>query len=198
MIIERGIKFITLAFLCVILALSAKACSSAKATQYNNYAPHYSAPNTSTHTIQQATQKQAYYYAPQPVQCVPYAREVSGINLMGNAHHWWNAADAHRYPKGKTPGAGAVLVLKNTGKLRYGHLAVVTRVLSNRDIEVTHSNWGSSHQSRKIIYNAMRVKDVSPNNDWSRVRFWDYPSKSFGFPYDAYGFIYNPHGRKQS
>lgn len=122
-------------------------------------------------------------------QCVPYARRVSGIQIYGNAHTWWHQA-AMSHERGFVPKRGAVLVLSRGSKLRYGHLAVVTRVVSDRQIEVTHSNWGSTKGERRIVYTAMPVYDVSPTGDWSRVRFWNYPSNSYGFPYSAYGFIY--------
>ncbi|MCB1682119.1 MAG: CHAP domain-containing protein [Rhodospirillales bacterium] len=129
-----------------------------------------------------------YYKVSAPIQCVPYARDVSGIDLRGNAYTWWDQAAQNNYPRGNKPAPGAVLVLRNTGKLRYGHLAVVNRIVSAREIDVTHSNWGSDKNSRSLIYRSMRVQDVSPKNDWSLLRFWN--GKSFGAPYPAYGFIY--------
>ncbi|MGB3214468.1 MAG: CHAP domain-containing protein [Alphaproteobacteria bacterium] len=129
-----------------------------------------------------------YYKVAKPIQCVPYARKVSGIKMRGNAHTWWDQAPKYDYTRGKQPERGAVLVLRNTGKLKYGHLAVVNRVVNSREIDITHSNWGSDKSSRSRIWKSMRVKDVSPKNDWSLLRFWN--GKSFGAPYAAYGFIY--------
>jgi hypothetical protein len=40
-----------------------------------------------------------------PMQCVPYARQVSGIDLRGDAWTWWGNA-AGRYERGKKPAAG--------------------------------------------------------------------------------------------
>ena len=108
--------------------------------------------------------------------------------MRGNAHTWWDQAPKYDYTRGKQPERGAVLVLRNTGKLKYGHLAVVNRVVNSREIDITHSNWGSDKSSRSRIWKSMRVKDVSPKNDWSLLRFWN--GKSFGAPYAAYGFIY--------
>ena len=34
------------------------------------------------------------------------------------------------------------------------------------------------------------VVDISKNNDWTSVRFWDYPSESYGSVYRGSGFIY--------
>jgi len=124
-----------------------------------------------------------------PMQCVPYAREVSGIELYGDAYTWWDQAAAH-YPRGQKPVRGAVLVLAKTPRLPYGHVAVVERVLSPRMIEVTHVNWGQDYWSRITVQDGMRVKDISPNNDWSRLQFWVPESGKYGRVYTARGFIY--------
>ncbi|MCB1537614.1 MAG: CHAP domain-containing protein [Rhodospirillales bacterium] len=126
-------------------------------------------------------------------QCVPYARDVSGIPIRGDAWTWWGQA-AGRYARGNHPASGAVLVLAKTQRLTHGHLAVVTGVLSPRDILVTHTNWGDNPFNRRIVYTAMRAQDVSPANDWTSVRFWNDEKSVFGFQYAAYGFIYNPRG----
>jgi len=131
----------------------------------------------------------AYYTIKEPLQCVPYAREVSGIPIRGNAHTWWDKA-AGKYQRSHTPRVGAVMVLSKTSRLKYGHLAVVTKVINSRNIEVTHSNWGGDRRTRSFIYNRMPVVDTSPNNDWSSARFWDYPSGSYGSVYAVSGFIY--------
>lgn len=129
------------------------------------------------------------YAAPSPVQCVPFAREQSGIQIFGNAGTWWDKAPP-RYSRGTEPKPGAVLVLKATQKMPHGHLAVVKRVLYRRKIDVAHSNWGSDRATRSMVYERMRVEDISDKNDWSAVRFWNNQFGSFGFPYAAYGFIY--------
>ena len=131
----------------------------------------------------------AYYKIKDPIQCVSYAREVSGIPIRGDAHTWWYQAEG-RYKRSSIPNAGAVLVLSRTSRLNYGHLAVVKNIIDSRTIEVAHSNWGGDRETRCVIYNEMPVKDVSPNNDWSQLRFWNYPSKSYGSIYPASGFIY--------
>src|SRR3990172_347826 len=60
-----------------------------------------------------------------PLQCVPYARQASGIDIRGDAWTWWRSAKGI-YRQGQRPAVGAVLVLKRTARLRGGHLAVVT------------------------------------------------------------------------
>lgn len=133
----------------------------------------------------------AYYKVSEPIQCVPYARQVSGIPIRGNAHTWWYQA-AGRYHRSNMPIVGSVMVLSKTQRLRYGHIAVVKRVIDSRNIEVEHSNWGGDRATRSFVYKRMPVKDVSAGNDWSRARFWNYPSSSYGSVYPVSGFIY-PH-----
>lgn len=129
------------------------------------------------------------HYGPDIVQCAPYARKESGVNLYGNAYSWWDQA-ATRYRRGSTPAEGAVLVLKRTKRMSNGHVAVVKELINPREIDVKHSNWGSDGASRRIIYESMRVEDVSPANDWTLVRFWNREADVMGRPYAAYGFIY--------
>lgn len=128
-------------------------------------------------------------YDDKPTQCVPYAREKSGIQIYGDAHSWWNSAPP-TYQRGHEPRVGAVLVLARTEKMRHGHLAVVKDLVSPRQINVTHSNWGNNSENRRITYDSMRAEDISPANDWTSIRFWNYRENSFGFPYKALGFIY--------
>lgn len=123
--------------------------------------------------------------------CVPYARDVSGVALRGDAWTWWTAA-AGRYPRGHRPQPGAVLVLARSSRLSRGHLAVVTKVIGPRDIVVTHANWGWDSASRGKVHTAMAVTDVTPSNDWTALRFWNYDAGVFGAVYPAYGFIYQP------
>ena len=131
----------------------------------------------------------AFYRIREPLQCVPYAREISGVQIRGNAHTWWNKA-AGKYQRGSVPRVGSVMVLSKTSRLKYGHIAVVKRIIDNRNIEVTHANWGGDRYTRSYVYNHMPVVDTSPNNDWSKARFWHYPSSSYGRVYSVSGFIY--------
>lgn len=124
-----------------------------------------------------------------PISCVPYARDVSGVPIRGDAHTWWYQAEG-QYGRGHVPRVGAIYVLSKSSRLRYGHLSVVTRVLNPRTIEVTHSNWGSNRATRSVVYKRMRVEDVSATNDWSRARFWNKDINAYGLPYEASGFIY--------
>lgn len=124
--------------------------------------------------------------ASQPLQCVPYARMISGIDLRGDAWTWWNKANG-LYAKGKTPRPGSVLVLSKTRRLPLGHLAAVIEVRNSREIVVHQANWLNGGR----IHRYTPVRDVSKNNDWSVVRVWYTPGRTWGSrSYAAYGFIY--------
>jgi surface antigen len=123
-------------------------------------------------------------------QCVPFARLVSGIQIFGDAHTWWQQA-AGRYQTGYLPKAGAVLCFKATGRMRLGHVAVVTQVLTDRVIQITHANWSLIDGGRGHVEQNVTVIDVSPNGDWSQVKVWNDPSRDLGATvYPTYGFIY--------
>jgi hypothetical protein len=123
-----------------------------------------------------------------PLQCVPYARSVSGIEIRGDAWSWWSSAEG-RYARGKTPRPGSVLVFARSKRLRLGHVSVVTEVRGRREILISHANWGSTPATRGKIAENVPVIDVSPGNDWSAVRVWN-GDGAFGRVYPAYGFIY--------
>lgn len=120
--------------------------------------------------------------------CVPYARAVSGVEIFGDAWTWWEAASG-RYARGSRPIKGSVLVWKRDGRLRSGHVAVVTRVVGPREILVTHANWGwGPEKPRGQIDHDISIIDVSPGNDWSAVQVWN--GESYGRSYQTHGFIY--------
>lgn len=122
------------------------------------------------------------------LQCVPYARQQSGIPIRGDAWTWWNKA-AGKYDRSNRPAVGSILVVSRTARNRYGHLAVVTRVVNDREIVVNHANWLNKGQ----IHLDVPVRDVSPRNDWSVVRFWYTPANVMGkSTYPVSGFIHPP------
>ncbi|HLN22412.1 MAG TPA: CHAP domain-containing protein [Patescibacteria group bacterium] len=125
------------------------------------------------------------------LQCVPFAREVSGISIRGNAWTWWSSAEG-AYDRGQAPKIGAVVVFKKHGSMRYGHVAVVTKVVNSREVLVDHANWGSRRTGgRGRISKMVAVTDVSPRNDWTEVRVWNTNTDDFGTRvYPTYGFIY--------
>ena len=125
--------------------------------------------------------------------CVPFARSISAVKLEGDAWMWWSVA-AGRYLRNQTPARGAVLVMKRTDRLRYGHVAVVSAVLNSREVLLDHANWSPGEIAR-----GERAIDVSANNDWSDVRVWHDASDSYGVNvYPAYGFVHPVEPRVQS
>lgn len=120
--------------------------------------------------------------------CVQYARLRSGLQIFGDAKYWWNKA-ADLYDRMTQPAADAVMVFSGSKRIRRGHVAVVTAVVSPREIRVDHANW----QNHGEIDLNMPVLDVSKNNDWSQVRVWDPRSGQFGARiYAVSGFIARP------
>ncbi len=121
------------------------------------------------------------------ITCVPFARELSGIALYGDAEEWWDGAEGH-YARGNHPIPGSVLVFRRTSRLRSGHVSVVTRVISDRQMLVTQANWVPGHLDEDQL-----VVDVSPGNDWTAVRVWYPPVNQLGtHVYPAHGFIHPP------
>lgn len=119
---------------------------------------------------------------PKRLQCAVYARERSGLALSGKAATWWQKAKGV-YERDQRPAEGAVIVLGGT---KSGHVAVVSHVLSATAILVDHANWGNHGE---IVTGALMI-DVSPANDWSRVRVWHPPTNGLGLrKYPVFGFI---------
>jgi hypothetical protein len=122
------------------------------------------------------------------ISCVPYARLRSGLQIFGDARHWWSKA-ADLYQRMTKPAADAVMVFSGSKRIRRGHVAVVTAIVSPREIKVDHANW----QNHGEIDLNMPVLDVSKNNDWSEVRVWDPKTSQFGARvYAISGFIAAP------
>ncbi len=123
-------------------------------------------------------------------QCVPFARLISGVQIYGDAWTWWRQA-VGKYDTGVSPKAGAVLVFKPSGKMRLGHVAVVSQVLTERVIQITHANWSRIGGTRGQIEKDVTVIDVSPGGDWSQVKVWYDPVRDLGSStYPTHGFIY--------
>jgi hypothetical protein len=117
--------------------------------------------------------------------CVEYARMRSGLAVFGDARHWWDRAK-NLYVRASYPVEKAVMVFSGSKRLKRGHVAVVTDIVSPREIIVDQANW----QNKGEIDHDTPVLDVSKNNDWSRVRVWDIPSGGFGaHVYPISGFI---------
>ncbi len=124
------------------------------------------------------------------LQCVPYARALSGVSIFGDAHTWWGKADG-KYDRGNAPEVGAVLAFQPHGNMRLGHVAAVRRVVDDRTIIISHANWSTIGGVRGHIEEDVRAVDVSEDNDWSRVRVWYTPNAALGSTqWPAHGFIY--------
>ena len=118
------------------------------------------------------------------VWCVPFARDASGVEIKGNAGTWWRQAK-DKYARGHDPVIGSVMAFSSSRKLPMGHVAVVSQVMSDREILVDHANWSPSKVSL-----GMKVVDVSTKGDWSAVRVASNGS-SLGRVYPVDGFIWN-------
>lgn len=139
------------------------------------------------------------------LQCVQFARQFTGIQIFGDAWTWWEKATG-KYEEGQAPKPGAVLVFKPQGKMRVGHVAVVSQIVTDRYIQITHANWSPINGRRGQVEKDVNVLDVSEKGDWSKVKVWYGPLNDLGTTiYTTYGFIYNEakdqskaHGAKTS
>ncbi|WP_254604839.1 CHAP domain-containing protein [Sphingomonas bacterium] len=123
-------------------------------------------------------------------QCVPFAREASGIQIYGDAWTWWDQADG-RYRRGHAPHEGAVIVFARSGRLPLGHVAVVSRVVEDRVVMLTHANWSRQNGARGHTEQDVTLFDVSRDNDWSEVRVWFRDNNGLGTTtYAVRGFVY--------
>ena len=129
----------------------------------------------------------AYAQAARFLQCVTFARAASGIDLRGNAYRWWDQAEG-RYDRGQAPREGAVMAMPSFAGMRNGHVAMVSKVINDREVLLTHANWSRPGMVERNV----RAIDVSEKGDWSRVRIWHAASRDLGITsYPVSGFIYN-------
>ncbi len=169
-----------------IACLLVAACASAPPPRHSHRAP-IATPQPQAQ--QQRAAAPRIVSAKRRLECVTYARGLSGIDLRGDAWTWWQAA-AGRYARGGSPRVGAVIVLKRKGK-SLGHLAVVTRIVNSREVIARHANWLNNGQ----IHLDTPIRDVSSANDWSVVRVWYTPGNVLGqSSYRVYGFVYPRRG----
>jgi hypothetical protein len=120
------------------------------------------------------------------LQCVPYARIVSGVAIRGDALTWWDQAAA-QYKRGQKPKKGAVLAFRPAGPMTLGHVAVVSRVLDDRRVLIRHANWSVPGAIEEDVL----AIDVSDAGDWSQVRVWHSPTGQMGARTNpTFGFIY--------
>jgi surface antigen len=124
------------------------------------------------------------------LQCVPYARALTGVEIRGDAHTWWGQAEG-RYDRARKPKVGAVMAFIPHGNMRLGHVAAVRKVIDKRTLLISHANWSTINGGRGHIEENVRVVDASEANDWSRVRVWYTPNDALGTTeWPLHGFIY--------
>ncbi|MBY0518890.1 MAG: CHAP domain-containing protein [Sphingomonas sp.] len=123
-------------------------------------------------------------------ECVPFARAASGIRIFGDAWTWWDQAEG-QYRRGYEPRVGAVIVFARSARLSRGHVAVVSRIVDDRVVMITHANWSRQGGERGHVEQDVTVTDVSPAGDWSEARVWYRDSDGLGSTaYTISGFIY--------
>ena len=132
------------------------------------------------------------------LQCVPFARAESGVEIRGNAKTWWSQA-AGTYQRGEEPRKGAVMAFAGTRGMPMGHVAVVKKIVSDREILIDHANWSPINGRRGQIERDVRVVDVSDAGDWSMVRVWYAPIGDLGLRANpVQGFIYADGTREEA
>ncbi|MFM8681569.1 MAG: CHAP domain-containing protein [Alphaproteobacteria bacterium] len=118
-------------------------------------------------------------------QCVAYVHAHSAFRIQANAHMWWTRA-AGIHARGSAPEAGSVLSFRSVRGMSLGHVALVSRVVDSREIEIDQNNWLGVGPAR-----GASVIDVSPNNDWTAVRVENRPgARVYGRVYPTDGFIH--------
>ena len=131
------------------------------------------------------------------LQCVPFARALTGVTIFGDAHTWWGQAEG-KYERGSKPKVGAVMAFIPHGNMRLGHVAAVRKIVDRRTLLISHANWSTIDGVRGHIEENVRVIDVSEDNDWSRVRVWYTPNSALGGnEWPLHGFIYPEKTRKE-
>lgn len=173
--VGSSIRLAAVAALCLLTA----ACASGPDYEF--------ASNTSDQTAQSAE------LGGVPLQCVPYARDHSQVKIYGDAAYWWDKA-AGVYARSEEPTLGSVMVLTGYAGPRRGHVAVVTAMVSAREIRIDHANWLDDG----AIFTNDPVVDVSPDNDWSQVRVFNERTEAWGGrTYLVQGFIGPGHDNPQ-
>lgn len=131
------------------------------------------------------------------IECVDYIKSnypaYASMAGSGKAENWWSKAASlpDKFNRTNTPTAGAVLVFPHWSSNSAGHVAYVTKVLSNNEILINHANWNPV--TGKVdggIYTNISVKDAS-NGKWTAVKM-QYGAKNGVYgntSYAVFGFI---------
>ena len=132
------------------------------------------------------------------LQCVPYARALTGIEIRGDAHTWWDQAKG-RYKRGQQPRVGAVMSFRPYGAMELGHVAAVRQIIDSRTVIISHANWSTIGGKRGHIEENVKAIDASEAGDWSRVQIWYTPNNAMGSTqWPLNGFIYPDTKRSDS
>ncbi len=173
---------------CTTLAMPAQASRADQRAAVTS-SDHHASRAAGTRAAQ--SRRQAHGGNQSGISCVPYARQVTGMDIRGNGRDWWHNA-AGRYARSSRPEPGAVLAFPGSGAMRSGHVAVVSRVINSRQIEIDHANWGGPGIRRGSVMRGVSVIDVSDDNSWRQVRVQVGHDRSLhGRAYPTYGFIHN-------
>jgi surface antigen len=187
------LKLVTMT-MCLMLAASPfapEAAASRGDTRSEVRSSAAQSRNTASQATRQSRSRQSASSGFGGLTCVPYARSVTGMDISGNGRDWWHNA-AGRYARGQRPQVGSVLAWPGSGGMGSGHVAVVSRVLNARLIEIDHANWGGPGIRRGTVMRNVQVMDVSDDNSWTRVRVQvGWSNANFGREYPTYGFIHN-------
>lgn len=117
------------------------------------------------------------------VQCAPYAREHSAVNLRGAAASWWGEAQG-QYNRTSSPCGGCA------GVSIYRQAAIGPCFCGQTGAKFPPCAGGSRKLGAGEVTHRAPVVDVSPNNNWTRVRVWWSPIHAMGKTvYPVYGFI---------
>jgi len=179
-------------FTALALTLAVATPLGAEASRGSRHAGYYTSGRAAARVMYEGVSQYSHYrsayrggYSSGGLQCVPFARENTGIELAGNAANWWDNA-AGVYERGSRPEVGSIMNFRATGRMRMGHVAVVSNVIDARNVQIDHANWSG----RGVVTRNVTVVDVSPGNDWSEVRV-ALGTGDFGSVYPTYGFIYD-------
>src|SRR3546814_17624295 len=83
------------------------------------------------------------------------------------------------------------MAFASTPGMPFGHVAVVEKIVGDREILISHANWSPIRGRRGQIERDVRVVDVSERGDWSLVRVWYAPIGDLGTRANpVQGFIY--------
>ncbi len=124
------------------------------------------------------------------ISCVPFVRNETGMAVSGNANKWWDNASG-LYARGQSPERGSVMAFRANPRMRLGHVAMVTKIVNDREVEIDHANWAGPGGRKGSVSRGVRVVDVSDRNDWTAVRVELGRGGDFGSVYPTYGFIYD-------